>query len=137
MKTRNAARTIKVLLAILLVFVAGACQHHVRLDDSARPIEVFVSNRGFYDVAIYVLPAVGASGVRVGQVSGLASETLRVRPELLRGRDALILQVRAMATKQVWTSQTLLVSDNAEPRLDVIMDSRGRMDQTALYLRSN
>ncbi len=137
MKTRTAARLATVLLVMLLVALATGCQHHVRLDNPPHPIEVLVSNRGFYNVTVYALPADGMPGVRIGEVHGLSSETLRVRADLLHGRGALTLQVRAMVTKEVWTSQALLVSEDAEPRLDILMDSRGRMDQTALYLSSD
>ena len=92
-----------------------------------------VSNRGYFDVNVYAVPASGVAGRRLGTVTGNSSATIFVSGSDLQPGNQLMLFVRAIGGRTGWTSPLVNVGIGVAARLDVYATNSGDLYQSQLY----
>src|ERR1043166_895777 len=68
---------------------------------------LYVTNRTDFEVVVYSIPSIGASGVRLGNVSSLGSAKLAIPRGAIQPNDYLVLQVRGIGASARVAPHTL------------------------------
>lgn len=121
-------------LCFLSMLALSACGK--RVPGAAIPtVTLVVTNRGYFDVNIYVLRSPVTNGTRVGTVTGGSSMTFRVKETDLQQGSYMVLGVRPIAGRTSWTSQQLAVNIGSVAILEVYSTSTGDLSQSRFYLQ--
>ena len=127
-------RRFAVLAAVAFFGMTIACGK--RVPGAAAPaVTLSVTNRGYFDVNVYVLRSPVTNGTRLGSVSGGSTQTFRVKVTDLQQGTYMVLGVRPIAGRTSWTSQQLAVSIGTVAVLEVYSTSTGDLSQSRLYLQ--
>lgn len=97
------------------------------------PVTLEVSNRGFFDVDVYVLPSSSGNAMRLGTVTGFSAATLVVRYAQLQAGGTLAVRLHGIGTSYVWDSPGVSVSPGDRVALDIYTDADGRLSRSVLY----
>ena len=119
--------------ALLALAVSATPACHRNATSSAPRVTLEVTNRGFFDVNVFVVKSPVATARRLGQVSGGMSSTFRVPETDLQAGQMMVLQVRTIAGQTAWTSPSLVVSAASVAKLDVVSTSSGDLSQSRFY----
>jgi hypothetical protein len=103
----------------------------------APDVVLVVSNRGFFDVNVYVVRSAGVTGRRIATVSGGGTATIKVPDAELQPGGRLQVNVRAIGARTAWTSPTVSVGSSTVARLDVLTTNSGDLSQSVLYTASS
>lgn len=95
---------------------------------------ILVTNRGYYDVNVYAIRAVGVTGRRLATVTGGSNATLRVREIDQQPGGGVMLSLRAIGARATWTTPVLNVGFGSVARLDIRSASGGDLSQSQFYL---
>lgn len=121
------------------VLVAGimstAACHRGTAGPSTPAVTLEVTNRGYFDVNVFVVRSPVAPPTRLGMVTGGLSKTFRVPETDLQAGQVMVLQVRTIAGRTAWTSPSLSVSIGSVARLDVVTTSNGDLRQSQFYIQ--
>ena len=120
-------------LMLALVAFSGPLACHRSTGSSTPKVTLEVTNRGFFDVNVFVVKSPVTTPIRLGMVTGGQSQTFRVPETDLQAGQAMVLQVRTIAGQTSWTSPSLVVSTESVAKLDVMATSSGDLSQTRLY----
>lgn len=123
-------------MVLLFAVVVAACGGRGKPALPPERITLRVDNRGYFDVTVYALRAVG-SATRLGNISGGSSGTLFVRLSDLQPGGRLVVQLRALGTRRTWTSPPVTVADGLRARLSVLSSNSGDMSQSSLIADYN
>ena len=126
-------RRSSVPFALALVALSGTLACHNSATGSTSKVALEVSNRGFFDVNVFVVKSPLTTPIRLGMVTAGQSATFGVPETDLQAGQAMVLQVRAIAGQSSWTSPSLVVSPASLAKLDVMATSSGDLSQTRLY----
>jgi len=134
MHARNRVRRIGIPAILAVLALSGPLACH-KGSTGASPMKVIleVTNRGFFDVNVFVIRSPVAQPIRLGMVTGSASQTFRVDETNLQSGQVMVLQVRTIAGQSAWTSPSLVVSTSSIARLDVVTTSSGDLSQSRFY----
>ena len=131
MRTVTVRRAATILAAAATLGLAGGCARPV--DRAARePVPLVIHNHGYHHVAVDLVREDGAPGRCLGTVAGYASVSTHVhRGELHPGR-VLVLRVRTVGTRHVWTGPGVAVPYGRPVYLDVVTSNDGDLRGTRL-----
>jgi len=122
------------LLLLLTAALPAACKRGQTAPGPAiERVMLVVSNRGYFDVNVYAVPASGVAGRRLGTVTGNSSATIFVSGSDLQPGNQLMLFVRAIGGRTGWTSPLVNVGFGVAARLDVYATNSGDLYQSQLY----
>lgn len=126
MKTIERSRVVITALAMLALPLVAACASSggaEQTDQAAtspkspdRGIPVVVENDNFNDVTIYAMT--GSATYRLGTVTGIQTDTLRMRQAYLAG-GPLRLLVDPIGSLDAYLSDPVVVDQRSEVQLDV------------------
>lgn len=92
-----------------------------------------VSNRGYFDVNIYIMQTAGMAGRRLGTVTGNSQANFWVAGSDLQPGNQLGLLLRAIGGRTTWMSPSVNVGEGIIARLDVFSTNSGDLYQSQLY----
>ncbi|MDE3129489.1 MAG: hypothetical protein KGL38_15880 [Gemmatimonadota bacterium] len=131
-RRRRAIGALAVLVGGLLVS-AGCFRKSKGVQPVPDPVTVVASNRGFFDVDVYVLPSTAGNALRLGTVTGFSEAKLTVRYNQLQAGGTLAVRLHGIGTSYVWDSPGLSVSPGERVALDIYTDADGRLSRSVLY----
>jgi hypothetical protein len=115
---------------------AGTLACHRGTSSPATPtVTLEVTNRGYFDVNVFVVKSPVAPPTRLGMVTGGLSKTFRVPESSLQAGQVMVVQVRTVAGRTAWTSPSLSVNIGTVARLDVVTTSNGDLRQSQFYIQ--
>jgi hypothetical protein len=127
-------RSLGALAAVAAVVLLGACFRKGKgVQPAQAPVVVVVSNRGYFDVVVYVLPSASGDAMRLGMVTGFSRAALSVRPTQLQPGGTLAVRLHPFGTPFVWDTPGITVSPGDHVALDVYTDSDGNPNRSVLY----
>ena len=133
-RRRHLWRRVSGVVALMAATVFVACGK--RIPGPATPtITLDVTNRGYFDVQVFVMPSLGANPVRLGTVTGSLAQTFKVKETDLQANGTMMVFVRTVAGRTGWTSPALSVTIGSVARLDVYSTSTGDLSQTRFYVQ--
>jgi hypothetical protein len=100
---------------------------------AARTITLDVTNRGYFDVNVYVMRSGGTNPIRLGMVTGSFSQIFRVKETDLQANGVMVVHVRTIAGRTSWTSPPLSVNIGTVARLEIYTTSTGDLSQSRFY----
>ena len=117
--TLPVARVLRALVpTLLLLLLAGGCTRGARENVTPQePPELRVENRAFLDMTVYVLR--GTQRVRLGQVSGNSTATLRIPGSLLTGPTPLRFLADPIGSSRTPISSEIVVTPGEEVVLTI------------------
>ena len=124
--------TAPAMLALAVLSAPIAC-HRGQSGSGTMKVMLDVTNRGFFDVNVFVIRSPVAQPIRLGMVTGSSSQTFRVDETNLQSGQTMVVQVRTIAGQTAWTSPALVVSTSSIAKLDVVTTSSGDLSQSRLY----
>lgn len=98
-----------------------------------RTITLDVTNRGYYDVNVFVVRSSVTNPIRLGTVTGSFSQTFRVKETDLQPSGVMVVHVRTIAGRTSWTSPPLSVNIGSVARLEIYSTSTGDLSQSRFY----
>ena len=122
-------------LALFTLAAPVAC-HRQSTGASPQKVTLTVTNRGFFDVNVFVIRSPIAQPIRLGTVTGGLDKTFNVAETDLQAGQNMVVQVRTIAGQTAWTSQSVNVNLGSVARLDVVSTSSGDLSQSKLYVQS-
>ena len=121
-------------LAAVALLAGGGCSRATTAAAPPRaPTPLVVENNGFFDVAVYAVPAGAGPGFRIGTASAFSTTRLVVRPNLLQPSELLVVRLRALGTGQSWVSPGVAVGRGLVARLAVFTNGDGALSRSVLY----
>lgn len=131
---RNRVRRISAPAMLALAAVAAPIACH-RGSGGASPskITLQVTNKGFFDVNVFVIRSPVAQPIRLGMVNGGMDKTFGVSENDLQAGQNMVVQVRTIAGNTSWVSPALTISVGSLAKLDIITTSSGDLSQTQFY----
>lgn len=116
------------------LLLAGGCFRKGKgIHPAPDPVTLVASNRGFFDVDVYVLPSPSGNAMRLGTVTGFSEAKLLVRYNQLQAGGTLAVRLHGIGTVYVWDSPGLSVSPGERVALDIYTDADGRLSRSVLY----
>ena len=134
-RTRLLRASRPLALALLTVAAPVAC-HRGTSSASPSKVTLTVTNRGFFDVNVFVIRSPVAQPIRLGMVTGGLEKMFTVSENDLQPGQNMVVQVRTIAGQTAWTSQSVNVNLGTMARLDVVTTSSGDLSQSKLYVQS-
>jgi hypothetical protein len=131
-RARIRRTSIPAMLALLALTSPLAC-HRGSGSASTPRISLEVTNKGFFDVNVFVIRSPVAQPIRLGTVNGGMDKTFGVSENDLQTGQTMVLQVRTIAGNTSWVSSALTISTGSVAKLDVVTTSSGDLSQTRLY----
>ncbi|HUX35088.1 MAG TPA: hypothetical protein VMV51_14540 [Gemmatimonadaceae bacterium] len=134
MLDRGRRRGLVAVVAIAVV-ASGCFWKGKGVQPEPAPIQLEVSNRGFFDVDVYaVASSSGAgSGTRLATVSGFSTAQVTVLRRHLQPGGVLMVRVHAIGTTGSWLSPALSVLPGDRVALDVYSNADGTLSRTQFY----
>ncbi len=123
--------TLAALAAVALL--AGCFRKGKGVHPEPAPITLVASNRGFFDVDVYVMPSAAGNAMRLGMVTGFSQASLIVRYAQLQPGGTLQVRLHGVGTAYVWDSPPVTVSPGDRVALDIYTDADGRLSRSVLY----
>ena len=121
-------------LALLTLSAPVAC-HRGSSGPAPAKVSLAVTNRGFFDVNVFVIRSPLAQPIRLGMVTGGLNQTFSVSENDLQPGQQMVVQVRTIAGQSAWTSPAVNVNLGSMARLDVVTTSSGDLSQSRLYIQ--
>jgi hypothetical protein len=122
-------------LALFTLAAPVAC-HRGSTGAAQSKVALTVTNRGFFDVNVFVIRSPIAQPIRLGTVTGGLDKTFDVAETDLQAGQNMVVQVRTIAGQTAWTSQSVNVNLGSTARLDVVTTSSGDLSQSRLYVQA-
>ena len=122
-------------LALFALSAPVAC-HRGSGGASPSKVTLAVTNRGFFDVNVFVIRSPVAQPIRLGTVTGGLEKMFTVSENDLQPGQNMVVQVRTIAGQTAWTSPSVNVNLGAMAKLDVVTTSSGDLSQSKLYIQS-
>lgn len=132
---RRLWRTARLVTVAALGLTGAIACHRGTVGTSTPAVTLEVTNRGFFDVNVFVVQSPVASARRLGMVTGGLSKTFRVPETSLQAGQVMVLQVRTIAGRTSWTSPSLSVNIGSIAHLDVVTTSSGDLRQSQFYIQ--
>lgn len=129
---RHIWRRVSLVALLVTSFAIISCGKRIP-GPAARTITLDVTNRGYFDVNVYVMRSGGTNPIRLGMVTGSFSQTFRVKETNLQADGVMVVHVRTIAGRTSWTSQPLAVNAGTVARLEVYTTSSGDLSQSRFY----
>ena len=130
---RNRLRRVGIPALLGLLALPGSLACHRGPGTVTPKVTLTVSNRGFFDVNVFVIRSVGGASRRLGMVAGNSGLTFQVPETELQAGQRMVVQVRTIGAPTVWTSPALTIGVSTIARLDVITSSSGDLGQSQFY----
>ena len=131
--SRNRIRRASVQAMLALLALAGSFACHRGPGASVPKVILTVSNRGFFDVNVFVIRSAGGASRRLGMVAGNTGQTFQVPETELQAGQVMLVQVRTIGAPTSWTSPPLTIGVSTIARLDVVTSSNGELGQSQFY----
>jgi len=132
-RSRIRRTSIPAMLALLAVASPLACHRSPGASSSSPKVSLEVTNKGFFDVNVFVIRSPVAQPIRLGTVNGGMDKSFGVSENDLQSGQSMVLQVRTIAGNTSWVSSALTISSGSVAKLDVVTTSSGDLSQTRLY----
>ena len=116
-----------------MLVLPGALACRSKSGNPTPTVILSVSNRGFFDVNVFVLRSAGGASRRLGMVAGNTGQTFRVPETELQAGQRMVVQVRTIGAATTWTSPALTIGVATIARLDVVTSSSGDLSQSQFY----
>ena len=131
--SRNLIRRISLAALVALLALGSSFACHRGPGASVPKVTLVVSNRGFFDVNVFVIRSAGGPSRRLGMVAGGTGLTFQVPETELQAGQRMIVQVRTIGASTSWTSPALTIGVATIARLDVVTSSSGELGQSQFY----
>lgn len=132
--TLSARRTLLAFAVVAGALGLSSCRKSAPSSSGSMGAIVLVNNRGFYDVNIYAIRAVGVTGRRLATVQGGSTATLRIMEMDQQPGGGVMLNLRAIGARATWTTPLLNIGFGSVGRLDIQSTSGGDLSQSMFYL---
>jgi len=124
-----------VAVVAFAVMASGCFWKGKSVQPAPAPVQLEVSNRGFFDVDVYAVPSSAGAGLgtRLATVSGFSTAQITVLRRHLQPGGVLMVRVHAIGTNGSWLSPSLSVLPGDHVALDVYSNADGTLSRSQFY----
>ncbi|MBL0938376.1 MAG: hypothetical protein IBJ03_05760 [Gemmatimonadaceae bacterium] len=121
------------LVALCVAAVGSMGCYKNGVVSSSGTVVLMVNNRGYFDVNVFAVRSTGSSTRRLGLVNGNSQRTIMVPENELQPGGLFVVGVRAVAGRNMWTSQPVQMGPGVVARLEVMTTGGGDLNQTQFF----